>query len=567
MGKNRTNAIALVLIICMLLTGCGKKEPLPETTGAELGVYVLDGKFVDENAEEILENGVPVYRFDEDGNIVTKDEKKDVVVIAAKNAADFTCINEAVIEEKDAKQNIPLYVLSDGSEVYGTVTWEMPVNIVPANAVNSKITVETADENTLYFNAGESKLEFDGTEPIVLKITGCYSGDTKIFIANCLGEVIKTIDISLTGIKSADAVAIAEIEAKIANCNHEYVSEVVPSTETSEGYTIHTCSKCGHTYRDAYTEKLPCSHTFTEREVKATCTEKGYTLCTCTKCGFTEKKDYTELAEHTYRDNVVAPTCKAEGYTEHICTICGHKEIDSRTPKADHKYTKTEVVQPTCSAQGYTKHICEYCGEFYTDTTTPMKDHTYQVSVVNPTYMERGYTLHSCTVCGYSYKDAYTEKLVCTTHHYTETRRTEATCTSPGSILKTCSTCGATTTETIPALGHLYSDTVVSPTCTEGGCTNHVCTRCGFSFSDCQIGALGHDMHQHSVEEVIGSEMHIFCNACGLDFTATGVDINSHCKAHALAGEASGYHTNSVAIYGTVIYEECSRCGYSRKVS
>jgi len=553
-------SVTIITVLSMLLTGCGKEDPLPETTGEELGVYYLDGKFVNANAEEFLENGTPVYRLNEDGHVVTKGEKKDVVVIAAQNMAYFTCINHVEVDEKDTNRNIPVYVLSDGSEVYGSVTWEMPITLAPESPVNDAITVETADANTVFFNDGEEKLEFDGCEPIVLKLTGCYAGETKIIITNCLDEIVKTVDVTVAPRRSMDAAAIAEIEARIANCNHEYVSEVVPATETAEGYTQHTCHLCGHIYRDAYTEKLPCSHTFTEREIKATCTEQGYTLCTCSKCGYSEKRDMTPLADHTYRDEIVPATCLAQGYTKHTCTICGHTENDTFTPLAAHTY-KTEVFAPTCSAQGYTKHTCTVCGDCYMDTHTPMKEHTYLVSTVAATYMEQGYTLHTCYVCGYCFKDNYVPKLACTNHTFAETSRTPAGCTTPGSVTKTCTRCGYVTTEPLPAAGHKYADTITPPSCIAQGYTTHTCTVCGSSYVDTYVPALGHDWEAHTEQRQVGTESHDICGVCGLDFTATGVDLNSHMYAHMKAGEGSRYYTTGVPIYQWVTYNVCKRCG------
>ena len=59
------------------------------------------------------------------------------------------------------------------------------------------------------------------------------------------------------------------------------------------------------------------------------------------------------------------------------------------------------------------------------------------------------------------------------------------TCTTS----ETCSVCGAVTAA---ALGHNYVSTVISPTCTSGGYTQHVCSRCSDSYTDKQTGALGH---------------------------------------------------------------------------
>ncbi len=38
-------------------------------------------------------------------------------------------------------------------------------------------------------------------------------------------------------------------------CAHEYISKAVAPTYTAKGYTLHTCSKCGNKYKDAYIAK------------------------------------------------------------------------------------------------------------------------------------------------------------------------------------------------------------------------------------------------------------------------------------------------------------------------
>lgn len=54
------------------------------------------------------------------------------------------------------------------------------------------------------------------------------------------------------------------------------------------------------------------------------------------------------------------------------------------------------------------------------------------------------------------------------THSYTTTSQTEATCTTPGTVTKTCS-CGDVKTETLPAKGHNYAG---GPNCTVCGAAN-----------------------------------------------------------------------------------------------
>ena len=110
----------------------------------------------------------------------------------------------------------------------------------------------------------------------------------------------------------------------------------------------------------------------------------------------------------------------------------------------------------------------------------PSHVHSYMATVVAPTCAAKGYTEHKCA-CGDSYKDSYIDALG---HSFAE-QRVEATCTSGGYTLRTCSHCGTTeTTNTTPALGHDYRDTVVPPTTSSEGYTEHKCSRCGDSYRD-----------------------------------------------------------------------------------
>ena len=69
---------------------------------------------------------------------------------------------------------------------------------------------------------------------------------------------------------------------------------------------------------------------------------------------------------------------------------------------------------------------------------------------------------------------------------------TEPTCTEAGVRTYTCTVCGETLTETIPALGHNHQATVTPPTCTQRGFTRYVCDRCGEGYTDDYVPALGH---------------------------------------------------------------------------
>ena len=86
-------------------------------------------------------------------------------------------------------------------------------------------------------------------------------------------------------------------------------------------------------------------------------------------------------------------------------------------------------------------------------------------------------------------------KAVCEEHTDTS-KRTEPTCEEKGSIAYTCSVCGHTYSEEIPALGHTeVIDAAVVPTCTETGLTEGKhCSVCGEVLVAREtVDALGHD--------------------------------------------------------------------------
>jgi len=108
-------------------------------------------------------------------------------------------------------------------------------------------------------------------------------------------------------------------------------------------------------------------------------------------------------------------------------------------------------------------------------------------------------------------------------HEYTTTVETAPTCTRGGSQILTCSICGYYYVEILEALGHDYAETVVAPACEEEGYTLHECTRCGDSYRDGFVPALGHDYGEwETITEATcttdGSQKRV-CKVCGAEDT------------------------------------------------
>lgn len=95
--------------------------------------------------------------------------------------------------------------------------------------------------------------------------------------------------------------------------------------------------------------------------------------------------------------------------------------------------------------------------------------HHFEEIVTAPTCLADGYTTHLCTLCG----GKYTSDIVPAYGHDWTSVRKEASCSAAGSITRTCSRCGDSELETIPALGHDY--------------VNGKCSRCGKNDPDLVI--------------------------------------------------------------------------------
>ena len=100
-------------------------------------------------------------------------------------------------------------------------------------------------------------------------------------------------------------------------CEHAYATKVVAPTCDCKGYTVYTCSKCGDSYKDNYTNAL--GHAWDAGKVtkEATCTENGVKTFTCGNCGKT-KTETIKATGHDYQDG--------------ICNNCGSKEPSKPTP-------------------------------------------------------------------------------------------------------------------------------------------------------------------------------------------------------------------------------------------
>ena len=113
----------------------------------------------------------------------------------------------------------------------------------------------------------------------------------------------------------------------IAALGHDYTATVTAPTCTEQGYTTHTCTRCGDSYVDTYVAALGHSYnTWTSND-------NGTHSHVCSVCGDTVTENCT------YNDVVTAPTATEQGYTTHTCTVCGYSYVDSYTDPLGESFT------------------------------------------------------------------------------------------------------------------------------------------------------------------------------------------------------------------------------------
>ena len=212
-----------------------------------------------------------------------------------------------------------------------------------------------------------------------------------------------------------------------------------------------------------------------------------------------------------------------------------------------HEYQETVTKPATCTEAGLMTYTCP-CGDTYTEEIavaghTPVTD-----AAVDATCTETGLTEGShCDVCGTT---LVAQEVVPAKGH---TPGADATCTDA----QTCTVCG---TELEASLGHDYVSTVIKPTCTEDGYTSYTCSRCGDTYTDTPVTAVGHTpVIDKAVEpdcENTGLTEGSHCDVCGVTIVAQEViPANGHTPVTDAAVEPDCENT------GLTEGSHCDVCG------
>lgn len=236
-----------------------------------------------------------------------------------------------------------------------------------------------------------------------------------------------------------------------------FTDTVVAPTCTEQGYTHHVCTVKGCTYApvdDTYVAAT--DHTWVNTQtLPPTCTEQGTAFYKCSACGATRTEKIAPLGHDLSRcDLKPAATCTQPGRAVGTCARCG-VQIDEVIPAKGHDYSYAETsVAPTCTEPGHYKGTCPTCGKDY-DDVVPALGHDWGewVTSIEPTVSTVGYRYHVCNRDGCGYREGEDIPKLHTHTWDAGVVTQKPTAAEPGVRTYTCTVCGQTRTEAIPATG------------------------------------------------------------------------------------------------------------------
>ena len=236
-----------------------------------------------------------------------------------------------------------------------------------------------------------------------------------------------------------------------------FTDTVVAPTCTEQGYTHHVCTVKGCTYApvdDTYVAAT--DHTWVNTQtLPPTCTEQGTAFYKCSACGATRTEKIAALGHDLSRcDLRPAATCTQPGRAVGTCARCG-VQIDEVIPAKGHDYSYAETsVAPTCTEPGHYKGTCPTCGKDY-DDVVPALGHDWGewVTSIEPTVSTVGYRYHVCNRDGCGYREGEDIPKLHTHTWDAGVVTQKPTAAEPGVRTYTCTVCGQTRTEAIPATG------------------------------------------------------------------------------------------------------------------
>ena len=255
--------------------------------------------------------------------------------------------------------------------------------------------------------------------------------------------------------------------------NHDWTDFVIKkATCSEEGVMGHRCLRCGAENTTPIAIN-PEEHTHISliNEKKETCGEDGYTgdrICDACKNIVERGSVIPATGNHTtggiYAEKEA--TCKTQGYEGHYCIDCNQIVIDKVLPLVPDNHTWSEAYEvtkePTCGEDGTARYICNECGESKTEPIPATGEHNWDeknyVVLKHSTCSAMGEGQFHCTVCG-AIKTSHLDRDLDRHVALGEAQiLADPDCENDGLQRRECGDCGRFVFETIPALGHNWTE-------------------------------------------------------------------------------------------------------------
>ena len=139
------------------------------------------------------------------------------------------------------------------------------------------------------------------------------------------------------------------------------------ATAIANGSKHKECTHCGATVETSIVPML--THSYVSVVTEPTCTEQGYTTHTCSKCGYNYVGDYVDALGHRFKNWVVVnePTLTTEGLQEGTCE-CGRKNTRACGYHSNYYYSVLGSMPNGSKMQALYKQIDESAVEFHSNT-------------------------------------------------------------------------------------------------------------------------------------------------------------------------------------------------------
>ncbi|MCM1543983.1 MAG: hypothetical protein NC110_01675, partial [Ruminococcus sp.] len=280
---------------------------------------------------------------------------------------------------------------------------------------------------------------------------------------------------------------------------HEWVKDDENSTAaTCENDAVNAfyCLRCGETKTETVKDSA-LGHNMVPTEegtVAATCKNGGTTHLVCANdgCGHEETKT-TPVDEnaHDYGEGELHQSCYEASYRLYTC-----KNDASHTKK---EYTADSLLdhklEVEVGADGKSVRIyCKNEGCPIDETNEVSNEHRFEVEkVVNATCQKDGYIELKCkTHENCSENQTITLSKSDAAQHTNLRTSSSGVCGDGGIVYIICKDCGKTVDSWKPEAHEWHEPTVVAPTCTQNGYTEHHCKYCPAIIKDNYKMAQGH---------------------------------------------------------------------------